>query len=599
MGKSAGVSRNAEEEGDVLTSNMLTHAASAAFALLLVSAPAAAESHVNEEAGYRISIPRDFEKRDNAEFVVNGATLSGGPFFGGQYLLDRFLCSKEIFPKEMPWGYRRELRTFFFPRRTAAEIAAAREAAREQDAGSTKSAVVVRAGDGEIFLTFEDYAKASIQGFFFEEEKEVKVAGFPAKLYEMKFEKLTNVPQRWIACSYQVDEGEFAILMTCTEQHFKQYRNEANKAFSSLRILDGGLKVKDLQTTMEVEADDVDEDELTAEELLARRETQKREAYDKTLEALESGWRSFETDHFLIVYACKPSYAKTVARHGEAVIDWLEENFGAIGTGHVQGMIIKVYDQPEDVPNRWTIDFGKGRVPHIVFARPDSRGYNSEFQGISLNVLQHWFSEKNDQLWKRMPAWLSSGLYEYVEDAELKGSRLSFDTDEWEKDSMVDARNAQKRHEGNEAAAPLKPLKLVMTMPSDQLFAGRRDFARTQCSSFVRYLLEGPGSKNKKTGVILSHYLGHLLELVEEVEKRIAKEKKEAEAREKAMETMTDEEKLAAEDEAYKKKREQAYDKVATELLTKAFERTFTGWEDSDWRSLDSSWMKYAEGRTR
>src|SRR5690606_31008745 len=105
--------------------------------------------------------------------------------------------------------------------------------------------------------------------------------------------------------------------------------------------------------------------------------------------------------------------------------------------------------------------------------------------------------------------------------------------------------------------------------------------------------------KSTKTSVILPHYLGHLLELVDEVEKRIEKEKKEAEAREKAAAGMSDEERLAAEDEAYKKKREQAYDQVAKELLDKAFQRTFADWDDSDWSALDASWMKYAEGRIK
>lgn len=565
----------------------------ATLSILCLAEPADAKSHTNEEVGYRFSVPKDFIPKDANEFTFNGVSLGGSV-----YLADRFRCTKEIFPKEYSWGWSREMSTYFFPARTAAEIATAREKAKEASQADGGSTVSVQS-TSEIYLSFEEYAKANIRGFFFEEEKKTKVAGFPARLYEMKFEKLTNVPQRWYACSYEVPGGEFAMMFTCTEQHFKQYKNEAKKAFSSFKILDGGLKGRDLITTQKTQSDGVDEDELTAEELLARRETQKRAAYDKCIADLEPGWRNFETDNFLVVYACKPTYAKLVSKHCEAVIRYLEETFGEIGTGFVQGSIIRVFADEKDIPGGWNISFRTGTVPEYKFARPSSRGYRAEFDSLSTNVMGHWFSEKNDLLWRRMPRWLSTGLREYIEDAEMKGSKLTFGKDEWEHDSMIEARNAQAKHEGPDANAPLKPIKLVMSMPSDQLFAGRYGFASSQCSSLVRYLLEGPGKKKKKTKVILSHYLGHIYDKVEAVEKEIKARKKEDAAREKSMEGMSDEEKLAAEDEAYLKKRDQAFDKVERQLLDDAFALTFKNWDESDWKSLDASWMKYAEGRTK
>lgn len=62
---------------------------------------------------------------------------------------------------------------------------------------------------------------------------------------------------------------------------------------------------------------------------------------------------------------------------------------------------------------------------------------------------------------------------------------------------------------------------------------------------------------------------------------------------------MSDEEKLKAEDEAYKKRREQAFGNVAKDLLQQAFTKTFSDWDDRDWNALDSSWRKYADGKTK
>jgi hypothetical protein len=193
-----------------------------------------------------------------------------------------------------------------------------------------------------------------------------------------------------------------------------------------------------------------------------------------------------------------------------------------------------------------------------------------------------------------MPDWLSMGLGEYIEDADLKGAKIVFNPDEWEQENMAEALRLTKDFKGDSASSPLKPLRTLLALTSDDLYS-QWQYSSVQCASVVRYFIEGPGRNNDKTRAVLIDYVKNLYAQVEEVEKRIKAEEKAEEERAAKKGGMSDEEKLAAEDEAYKKKRENAYNAVERELLEKAFQTTFASWSDQDWAALESSWRNYVE----
>ncbi len=574
-----------------MTSKTLRLALCAALSCCLLPVPAlAGSSHVNEEIGYRISLPDDFELKPDASGLA-GMVLD-------YYAVDTFTCSK-LLPSKIGWTFERHMATYFFPERSAADLAKAQE---ENQKGATEEGKrrVTWLINGRVYRTFQEYASDQISGFFFDGEKKAQVAGFDATIYEMKFEKGTEIPQRWMACAIKVPNGEFAILFSCTEQHFADLTSEFKKTFNSFKLLDkAGLKLKDTGSTSE-EVDSVDEDKLSVEEVLARRKKQKEEAFKKCIDGLPAGWRSFETKHFLIAHACPVKYAKEVSQHAEAVYDWMEEHFGSVGSGQVQSMIIRVYEKEADIPRvARVILVVPGMVREIEFAKPDSVGWISEFRGLSTDITCNFLEGKNDQLWDRLPRWLSWGLQEYVNNGVLKGSKLVFNPEQWEEDALNDAMMEQRKFEGsNPALAPIKPVKTLITTTPEELWQGQLGrFTQAQCASVVRYLIEGPGSKNKKTGSLVTHYIGNLYDLVQQVDAELEKDKKASAGGSSA--GASEEERLKAEDEEYRKRREQAYEKVAERLLEDAFQLTFKDWDDGDWRSLDNSWAKYAEGRTK
>ncbi len=557
---------------------------------------AVADTLTNKQIGYSLFVPKGFKKSDKGGFYDFA-------FNQDYYALDILTCDEELYMKESFSGYHRKVATYFFPTRTAADIAKLREE-RAKKSDKDKGEIDAWFSLDRVYQGFDEYAKDKIQGFYFSDEKPGKYGGFDCVVREMFFEKLTQVPQRWIACSYKVPGGEFAVLFTCTDQHFKKFKGECQKTFGTLKLLDAaGPKPKDPQNkiTMNVEVgsdEKVDYKKMSLQEKLDHVAAVREKAFKKAKDDLPKGWNSFETDHFLICHDGELGSAKEASRHAEAVIAWLSERFGAIGTDPTQAMILKLHTKDEQ-PN-FSVTTGSSD-PARVMVVDVYRDFNGKFSFASVadDVMWRWFDQKNPDLSSRMPWWLRSGLDGIMRDSVAKGTKLDFGMDMWERESMTDALRADRDFKGKPEEAPLKPVKLLLHSPAKDIYGKNFSWGEAQCSSTVRYFLEGPGSRNEKTKTILPNYVANLSELVSEVEARLEAQNKEESERKKNGGEMTDEERLKAEDEAYKKKRENEYSKIEKELLDKAFAKTFEGFTEKDWSALDDSWKMFAKSRVK
>ena len=125
----------------------------------------ARNTHVNEKLGYRIRTPKDFVRVEGGLRLGMSFSMRLG---ADPYLVDCFESEKELPNKSwMDWGQKLQMATFFFPQRSAAEIARAREEAEKKQAESEgKTTHTVTLFDSnKIYLSFEEYAKERIQGF--------------------------------------------------------------------------------------------------------------------------------------------------------------------------------------------------------------------------------------------------------------------------------------------------------------------------------------------------------------------------------------------------------------------------------------------------
>jgi hypothetical protein len=570
----------------------------------LALSPAARSGTISDkEMGYSIFVPKDFDKK-NAE----GFAFDGFSFFSDYYRLERLSSKDELATKEWFNSFRRTVALYYFPTRTAADIAKLREERekqKEKEKAGGKDSLDSWFSLDRVYLSFEEYAKANIQGFYFGEQKPAKYGGFECTVHEMVFEKLTSIPQRWLACSYKVPGGEFAVVFTCTEQHFKKYRGEMIKTFGTFKLLKPtGLVPRDpnnnnVSSSADIGGDDdVDVTKLTADEKAAHWAAVKEKAFAQVKADLGKGWDTYETKHFLVCYDGDAADAKKVSKHGEAVILWLAERFGSLSTNPTQSMILRI-NSSKDAP-QWSFR-SLSNDPAAVVTLDVFRDYNSQFDlgDVAAEVMWKWFNQKNSDLSARMPWWLRSGLSGLMNDSESKAGKLDFGIDTWERESMAEAIRADKEFKGKPDDGPLKPLRTLLMSNAEEIYGKNFSWGYAQCSSVVRYFLEGPGSRNEKTRSTLQHYLANLSEKVAEVEARLEAEREAAKAAKPDESTMTDEERLKAEDEQYKKKRETEYDKIETELLTKSFEATFAGWDDAAWKTLDANWLNFAKSRVK
>lgn len=541
----------------------------AAFCCACPALVAGSVPRVNKEVGYRIRVPEDFSEGQPAYRVVDGKLLSFDP-----YLLELFTSEKPL--RTRSGGvFRSQLTTYFFPERSALE-------AKEE------------VGTGKLFRSFRDYAAERIKGFFFASEEELKVSGFAATVYEMQFEKLTGIPKRYQACTFQIPGGEFAMLFTCTEEHFRESRPAFHNSFSSFRLLEStGLNPPQMPAPKEQEkAEPEAEVKLTRERMIELRDA----GFLAAIETLPEGWRHQRSEHFLILYRASPIEVRKVERHIEAVWSWLSENFSPLGDGPVQEMIVRVAREGQEIPPYEAADTSKPgsvQVIDLMLRGSDRRGSN--LSGLNQRLFGLWLRQRNEALLRRFPTWLGAAFNNVIGDAELKGSRLEFPPDGGETWRMKSLQGAYEEYrKTRKGDVPLIPLKDLLGPRSEEILSGGRNRnASTQATVFLRYLLDGPGSKRPETEVLLWHYLGHLNDLVKELEETLAQEKKEQEELEKLKESMTEEQLLELEDEQYRKKRENTGKLLLEELGRKLFERTFAQWTEKDWDAVDKGTRLY------
>ena len=273
---------------------------------------------------------------------------------------------------------------------------------------------------------------------------------------------------------------------------------------------------------------------------------------------LAKGWTHMRTTHYLILSHVDKAFTQKIANQAEAIHDWLDESFGDIGEGVVAPGVIRIFEDAKDrgPQDRLTI-IQAGAIVEIVLLKRGEWGDPKEAQWeTTVEIIDKWFTYKNEELWDRMPAWMTSGIIQYLASASLKGRKLVFSPDVEEKTMLKEAFVRDKLAEKKgEKANNVKPLKDLVTMTRHEREGGswvEYWFFRYQSGSFLRFLFDGPGKGLKQTKGIIHEYVKHLLAELEVVEKKIKEEREARQAARDAQSQMTEEERLKAEDEEYR-----------------------------------------------
>lgn len=427
------------------------------------------------------------------------------------------------------------------------------------------------------YLDYKDYLKRNFAdgGYFISAEEETKINDTPVTVIEVKVEKLAMSKKRQLAYVFHADYGDIAIecdaledkydklkaLMLATYKTFKPIARDAS--------LQGG---EDVSTGSKIRITDGTDE--TPEEMKKRRLESQEKVFKKAVETLPKDWTNKRTAHYLILNHAKPAFADKVAAHAEALRDWLDKNFGDVGDGYVQHGIIRICKDTdeENAFRKSSGDSYSSENREAVVSAASDYSKEAEMSYLGQRLMEQYFSDKNEMLYRALPPWLESGLSQYIGTAALKGKALVFEPNQSESERMREGRRDGK----------LLPLKDLFSLTLQDMWGGESGrYVSSQCCSVIRYLF-GAGARQKKTARLIRNYIADLLAVVEEQEKQAEAERK----KESAGGPKTEEE----EEAEFKKRRAQNWSTQQKELLTNVFNKAFDGWTDADWSALQKSW---------
>ncbi len=562
---------------------------------LALAPPAGAKVYVNKKVGFKVSLPKDF--------VETPAV---------RYFITRFCVAAFKHKKGIPTGegtlYVPYMFCFFFPAHQEKTLTSSgshrKEKAGTDDLKNLKEAV--RRFFYVPYRNFEELAKYQVKGFYFGKEEKKKINGWETVIKEMRFDKSDLADQVWLAATYNVKGDQFALVLTTLKSKFKKTRPKMLRIFRSFKVLDKKKGLTSIDVKPPVES--VTAGALTADErklpvdkrnkvILAKAE----KVLAKKVEDLPKGWTHLRTPHYLVLSHVDQRYTRRTADLAEGIHAWLDKEFGDLSRNVVAPGVIRIYKNLKDVGDKaggWIV-YTPGAILEINILKVSEYGDRRQAKWhVTEEIIDKWFTYKNVDLWKRMPAWMTAGIVQYLTSAQLKGRRLVFRPDPEETTAIKEAFNADKR--ARKKGLPgnnVKPLKELVRMTERQASRGggyQGYYFFYQSGSFVRFLLDGPGKRMKKTKGILKKYIKDLLVEIEAVEKRVKEEEEAEKARRAKTEDMTEEERLKAEDEAYQKRRKQAVDAMQKEILDRVFKKTFGSLTERDWDFIQKKWEKFA-----
>ena len=506
--------------------------------------------HEDERVGYKIKTPRGWEQvAQNADeqWIIL------------KYLSDRdYIYNDEV--DRWTWTHKPDMTVIAFVESVVKKDGP--EVTEEDD-----ETIVVEFNNP--YKNYKDFLKRTYSdgGWYVSDEQEDEVNGIPVTQYEIKVEKLTMTgPKRIVTWVYHFDDVDVAVQFIVLENAYDKLKNDIRaclKSFKQIPRTEGSLT-----PSVTGPKKYVDEDELTPEERTEHRKREEERIRLKNLQSLPDDWKAKDMGPFLVLLHGDEKYAKDVVNQAEAIWKWLDKNFGFLGRDeYVKRPIIRICkDGDEERAFLSGTAWGSG-IEIVTHKDPGSGSLSWEFEYVNQRMFTIWFNHRARDVYWAMPWWVSNGLYKVIGTAKPKGSGLEFKVDDWERVALQEcARND------------------TLTDPRTLITLSKADFydnaeRGNQSAAFVRFLLE---SKAKKTRSILFEYVLNLqLILDEQKAADKGKEKKTTKPPE------TEEE----EEERFVKRREAMQEREA-EFLQAAFERTFGGWSDKDWKKVRDQYYK-------
>jgi hypothetical protein len=515
----------------------------------VLSPRASAQIYKDTQYGFKITPPKDWprETRDS----------------GSSWILAKFISKKtDHYTTKEGWTlrFKPEMTVVAFPHDSRREVKV-----NEEEDGESEKEIVISLHNP--FRDYKDFLKRTYHGggYYFDKEEETEVKGIPVTCYEAKVEKLTySGPRRIIAWVYGLEDLDIAVQFEVLEESYAKFRGNILRSLKSFRAIErSGEPIK--KSGVEI-ISRVNWDALPPGERAEQRMKRETEAHEKALADLPKGWRHSKVGRILVLDNYNPGKAKKIAQQCNAIMKWLDKNLDFVGPDeYVRAPILKVFKAEDHYST--TLRMG-GFHDSIVIEYEHNPDWFRElnFEQVNRRVMELWFYDRDQALYWAMPRWLKIGLTDLISNARAKGARLEFEKDWWDKSRLKQALDKGQ----------LSTPKELMLMGREKFYSGR--WKRDEASCLVRYLLVGPGSKNKKTKDLIWQYMEHLARVTAEI-------KEEEKILDKDKPTTEEEE------EEHFKRNQNKWEKREKRVLDETFKRTFSGWDEKDWKAVTAAYL--------
>lgn len=418
------------------------------------------------------------------------------------------------------------------------------------------------------YKDYEEYLRKTYNdgGWYVDSEETIDLRGVKVSVFSIKVEKSSQLgPKRITTWVYHLGHADVAVQFECLEGAYKKLSKEFKARFKSFKVMER----VDTSNASSQGLREIFNSGKTPEERKIVRLSIEKDQHEKALANLPEEWTAEEDDKFLVLSHVKKKDTKEVVKQVDLMFQWLEKNFPSVGRGeYVRRPIIRICKDSEEMSLFMS---GSGwSFTNIEILTCKDNSFIGEFYSGQVNdrAFRYWFYERDRELYSRIPAWFRFGMDNMLHSAEVKGSKIIFEPDQWAKQNLRDALK-------NETIT--LPSAMFKMTASD--FSGNRSLS-SEFGAFVRYLMVGKGAKSKLTKGLAGAYLGHLKDILDE-------EDAASDFSDDDDGPTTEEE----EDEAFKNK-QNVWKQRAESIANEVYLRTFTDWTQKDWDKLDAEYLR-------
>ncbi|HKX45183.1 MAG TPA: hypothetical protein VJP77_00565, partial [Planctomycetota bacterium] len=430
---------------------------------------------------------------------------------------------------------------------------------------------------GRRYKDYKDYLASTYQGggYYFTVEEPGEHEGLRVTRYEVKVEKnASSGPKRIATWVYHLPDVDIAVQFEVLEDSYDKLARTLQRSFESLRVVPrtASLPTEQASANSTIRISIGDLEKLTPEERRKKRQLSEAQEHAKALANLTEGWRSERMGQFLVLSHADPKYDRRVAEQAGAVFEFLADTFPYVGAEeYVRAPILRICkDLAEEQSFRggqwWTFNNLE------ITTNKEGGGTRSfEFRWMNQMLVNHWFYERDFELWSGMPEWLQNGIVQLVSESTNKGGKLDFYRDDFTRETL-----RELVRDGRST-----PARDLMHMTSEDFFGagGESAFDRAkEAQALVAHLLVGGGAKGR-TKDLVHDYMQHLMAVVGEQSKQGLTGVEEAPETE-------------AEEEALLRRRKDAWRNRERALIDEVSRRAFGDWTEQDWDKLDKEFQR-------